>query len=222
MRRRFHFDVGASGLRSRWFDTSARHRSATASLDALGNRSLVNSVGTRFDDSSFLLLVAFVGAAPVALLALRCLPLLWPLGCSAILGYGHRSSFGYSTSIASIELVRRASRIAVGRFHALRLRTPSGRRGLSCGGRPCPPCLRASHSNRDWGPRPSSRGNADSPLDTANRFRRAWRPGSLRQRRYAGGGAFIRPLLLQSAKQTRFYFSSRVGLTQVTAPTVAL
>ena len=50
-------------------------------------------------------------------------PLPWPALAVAplaagfatrILGYGHRSSFGDSTSIASIESVRRASRVAVG------------------------------------------------------------------------------------------------------------
>jgi len=114
----------------------ALHRCVTASLNAPGNRSLVDSVETSFDGSNFLLLAAFFAASPLALLALRCSPPLWPLGRCAVLGYGRRSSIGDSTSIASLKSVRRSSRVAVGRFHALRLRMPSGHRGLSLADRP--------------------------------------------------------------------------------------
>jgi hypothetical protein len=50
-------------------------------------------------------------------------PLPWPALAAApraagfaarILGYGHRSSFGDSTSIASVGLIRRASHVAIG------------------------------------------------------------------------------------------------------------
>ena len=59
-----------------------------------------------------------------------------------ILGDGHRSSFGRSTSIASIESVRHASRVDARPLPCTPPRTPSGRRGRHSGGRPCPPCLR--------------------------------------------------------------------------------
>jgi len=66
------------------------HTLADWPSDATGNRSLLDSVGTSFGDSNFLLLAAFFSDSPLTLLALRLARLRWPLGFAAlVLAYGH-------------------------------------------------------------------------------------------------------------------------------------
>ena len=103
--------------------------------NAPGNRSLVELVGMSFGDSSFLLLAAFSAAAPLALLALRCSPALWPLGSlreSSATGIAHRSAV--QPQPLRLALVRGASRVAIGPLpcpapsDAIRAPRPSFRR----------------------------------------------------------------------------------------------
>jgi len=57
---------------------------------ATGNRSLLQTVGTSFDDSNVFLLAAFHTGSPLTLLALRLARLRWPLGFAAlVLAYDH-------------------------------------------------------------------------------------------------------------------------------------
>ncbi len=64
-------------------------------------------------------------------------------------------------------------------------RMPSGHRGRHSGGRPCPLCLRPLGLSLVAGGDVNRGAVTFFPLGRAHRFRWAWRPGSLRQHRYA-------------------------------------
>ena len=105
--------------------------------NAPGNRSLVESVGMSIGDSNFLLLAADFRASPLALLALRCSPALWPLGSlreSSATGIANRSAV--QPRSLRLNWLAMQTVLPLGRFHALRLRTPSGRRGRHSPDRP--------------------------------------------------------------------------------------
>lgn len=76
---------------------------------------------------------------PVLLVSLLLVSLWFLLGCSAT-GIAHRSAVQPQPLRLNWLVVQAV--LPLVRFHALRLRTPSGRRGHHSGGRPCPPCLR--------------------------------------------------------------------------------
>jgi hypothetical protein len=107
-------------------------RSGSGTLRA--NARLLDWVGASFGYSRFLLLAAVFTAAPLALLALRCSPALWPLGCCAILGYGQRSFTIDSSRTASNTLAHDSNCFFIGPLpcpapsDAIRAPRPSFRR----------------------------------------------------------------------------------------------